>query len=327
MRTLLSRYALSISVAAGLLAGCGSAQPPLAAPAVVPRSHAIATRTDRSGSWMAPDAASQDLLYVSNTNDVTVYSYPRGRLEGKLKHFYIAEGQCVDQNGDVFIANYGGGGIYEYAHGGTKPIRKLTGAVGPFDCSIDPTTGNLAATDASSSHGGVAIFKNSRGAPTYYTNPAFHYYDSCGYDAAGNLFVDGMDKYSQFIFAELPKSSSQLKVVALNQYIGSPAAVRWDGKYVAIGDSSTPVIYQFVISGSSATRVGTTRLGGSAQYISHFFIQGGTLITPNFPKKGGQYVILFFKYPAGGKVTKEIKKEVSGTTGASVSLAQRLKER
>jgi hypothetical protein len=317
----LGRYALC-SCAAALLAGCGGSQPLIGAPGAMPQSSAIATHAERVGSWMLPEAASQDLLYVSNIDYVTEYSYPQGILEGKLKHFYFAEGQCVDQNGDVFIANYGDGGVDEYAHAGTKRIRTLS-AVGPFDCSIDPTTGNLAATQTGPSHGGIAIFKNARGTPTYYTNSSFWEYDSCSYDAAGNLFVDGMNKYAKFIFAELPKGSSQLKVIALNQYIGSPAAVRWDGKYVAIGDSSTPVIYQFVISGSSGTRVGATRLGGSAQYISHFFIEGGTLITPNFPKQGGQYVILFFKYPAGGNVTKEIRKDVSGTTGTSVSLAPR----
>jgi hypothetical protein len=56
---------------------------------------------------MSPGAASQDLLYVSDIRTVTVYSYPAGKLEGILKHFYIATGMCVDRKGDVFVADTG----------------------------------------------------------------------------------------------------------------------------------------------------------------------------------------------------------------------------
>lgn len=132
---------------------------------------------------MAPDAQANDLLYVRNVWDVTVYSYPQGQLEGKLKGFYSTSGECVGPNGDVFIVNDGTGKIFEYAHGGKQPLKILE----------SPT---------------VAIYKNARGKPTTYTDSKFqeHYY--CAYE--GNLFVDGQDRGSNFEFAELPKGGQRV---------------------------------------------------------------------------------------------------------------------
>src|SRR5579871_4708173 len=114
------RYALSSCVAVATLAGCGGSQLPIGAPGTMPQSHAIARRAERGGSWMLRDATSQALLYVSDNRTVTVYSYPRGRLEGTLRGFYISSGECVDPKGHVFITNFGTSQIFEYAHGATK---------------------------------------------------------------------------------------------------------------------------------------------------------------------------------------------------------------
>jgi hypothetical protein len=54
---------------------------------------------------MLPEAATEDLLYVSNLQNVAVYSYPEGKRVGTLKGFYRPFGECVNSTGDVFIAN------------------------------------------------------------------------------------------------------------------------------------------------------------------------------------------------------------------------------
>jgi hypothetical protein len=79
----------------------------------------------RGASWTMPEAKTEDLLYISNAYTVTVYSYPKGKLVGTLRHFLRPLGECSDQTGDVFIAN-GAGQIFEYAHGGKKPFATLT---------------------------------------------------------------------------------------------------------------------------------------------------------------------------------------------------------
>jgi hypothetical protein len=319
-----SRYALSSCVAAAMLAGCGGSQPPIATPGAMQQT---AERAEPDSSWMATDAASQDLLYVSDIRWVDVYSYPEGKLEGVLRHFYIAQGMCVDQKGNVFITDEGYNKVYEYAHGGTKRLRVLEGSGGPEGCSIDPTTGNLATSGID--HGDVAIYKGARGGPTIYKNSSFSEYFWCGYDDKGNLFVDGQGPTNAFEFAELPKGSSRLKSITLNQSMGFPGGVQWDGKHVAVGSyypppSGRPLIYQFAISGSAGTKVGTTHLGGlgSVDDVKQFWIQGGTVVAANGGAGDGKHgAAVFYQYPAGGKPIKRITKGLVSTQSTAISLA------
>ena len=325
------RYALSICAAAAFLAGCGVSQPPIGQPGAMPLTSAqqsqSAQRYDRGGSWMASDAASQDLLYVSSHSWVSVYTYPQGHLVGKLGGFDLASGQCVDSSSDVYVTDYATGRIYEFPHGGRKRFRTLFMA-GANSCSIDPTTGNLAV--ASLGGTGVWIFKNGK-LVAKYKNSQFYSYYGCAYDAKGNLFADGMTGpgTGTFIFVELPKGGHQLKVVHLNQYIGWPGALQWDGKHLALGDQVTPAIYQFSVRGREGTKVGTTPLGSHAIDTLQFWIQGQTVITSTacgricgHSKRGS--AVMFFNYPAGGDATKIIVNGLLGEPGGdSVSLAPR----
>lgn len=325
----LSRHALGIYVAVAILAGCGGSQPPIGAPGAMPqsavqpgvsaqRNAAIGAPRDDGESWMAPSAATQDLLYVSDLDELVVYSYPQGALEGNLRVYAFT--LCVDSKGDVYDAS---GDVYEYKHGGTRRIKTLYpgDAIG---CAVDPTTGNLAATDLegpSGPPGNVAIYTNASGKPKYYSAPGFLNYYFCGYDNKGNLFIDGLSQpgTGHFIFAELPKGARKFKDVTLNQYIGWPGGVQWDGKHVAVGDQIVSKIYRFAISGGQGTLVGTTRLGG-ATLVPQAWIQGSKIIAPNsISGKPGQ--IRIYNYPAGGKPVKTIKKGVQSPYGATVSLA------
>jgi hypothetical protein len=246
-------------------------------------------------------------------------------LEGTLRGFYRAEGTCVDQNGDVFISNLGTGNIFEYAHGGKKPIRILSSPSGdPIGCAVDTTTGDLAVSSLGiGSNGSVAIYKNARGKPTLYQDPVFQKYYFCGYDGKGDLFVDGQSSSNVFEFAELAKGSSALKTITLGQSIGWPGAVQWDGQYVAVGDENAHVIYQFGINGSGGEKKGSTPLRSHALYIHQFWIQGHTVIVPNayFESSKALSDVLFYRYPIGGKSVQKITKGQHFPDGAVVSLA------
>jgi len=269
---------------------------------------------------MAPGAAEQDLLYVTDVRAVTVYLYPEGKLEGTLKGFYIAYGACVGKRGDIFIVDGGYFKIFEYAHGGTKRIATLNSSTAdPNGCAIDPTTGNLAVASLGfGSDGSIEVYKNARGTPTLYRDSAFQEYWLCGYDNKGNLFVDGQDYENNFVFAELPRGSNTLKTLTLNQSIGWPGGVQWDGKYVAVGDQNSPVIYQFSIKGSHGTKRGTTTMASGARFVDQYFIDGQTLIAPN-QLGGSTSDVLFYKYPTGGDATKIITKDVRAAHGVVVS--------
>lgn len=281
---------------------------------------------------MAPDAKSQDLLYVADFSEVTVYSYPQGKLEGALKGFDSAVGECVDKEGNVFVTNQRPARIFEYAHGQRKRIATLKVPVGrggpglPVGCSIDPTTGDLAVTGFSTE---VKIFKNARGKPSLFNDPNFYFLQYCGYDDKGNLFIAGWrTSKGKPGFAELAKSSKKVTNITLNASIYRDAGVQWDGKHVAVfgyyPNSSTgqPVIYRFAISGDQGTQVGMTTLGSPAYLIFQFFIVGGTIIAPNwYGQTDGSYNVLFYNYPAGGPPVTTLTNSVYSPRGVVLSAA------
>jgi hypothetical protein len=277
---------------------------------------------------VAPQA-NGDLLYVSDqgTNAVYVYSYPQGTLQQTLTGFKEPAGECSDTGGDVFISNAFAHNVLEYAHGGTSPVRTLNDSGEfPSGCSVDPVTGNLAVTNYCSGSstkctgpGSVFIYLGAKGTPKKYTDAAISNFDFCGYDNKGNLFIDGTLN-NVFAFAELRAGRSSITSVTLNQSIGKPGNVQWDGSHIAVGDDTTgttSTIYQFAISGRSGTKVGTTSLNG-ATGLGQYWIQGAKVIGPNSggSRKG---TVGFWNYPAGGSPTKTIT-GLGRPLGATVSV-------
>jgi len=341
-------YALGVSLAIAIFAGCssGGSQSQLgpsgpiqnAAPGlnaqplgslstlVTPTGVAKAMHPDHSRSWMAPDAKRKDLLYISDqgTNDVYVYSYPRGKLKGTLTGFDLPQGLCVDKKGDVWITNFASSEIVEYAHGGTSPINTLTLSGQQLaGCSVDQSTGDLAVSSlltTGSEAGSVWIYPNGSGTPITYSVPNMFYVYFLGYDIHGNLFVDGSSSSAVFQFAELLKGSGGFTDITLNQTFQIPGGVQWHGTNVAVGDQSASngyaVIYQFTISGSTGTEVGTTPLTASPRG-GQFWIHGKRVVTPDNGGKNTQ----FYHYPAGGTPTKTLTGQDT-PAGSTVSTAK-----
>ena len=97
--------ALSVSIAAVLLTGCGGSQLPSGATSSPLQRIASPDRLSRAGSWMKSEAKRGDLLYISDqgTRHIDVFSYPRGKLVGKLYGFVAPAGECVDGAGYVSL--------------------------------------------------------------------------------------------------------------------------------------------------------------------------------------------------------------------------------
>ena len=214
-------------------------------------------RPDYGRSWIAPNVKKGDLLYVSDagTEDVYVFSYPTGRLKGKLVGFSQPQGLCADVAGNVFIANAGASEIIEYAHAGTSPIATLSDATRhPIGCSVDATTGNLA---VSNFEGSVSIFKSARGKPkTYIAHNIILTGYFCSYDDEGNLYFDGSNDVD-FALVELPKGHNRFTTITLNRIIYFPGGVQWDGKYLAVGEQGSgygSTIYDVQITKSGAAK-------------------------------------------------------------------------
>lgn len=261
---------------------------------------------DARRSWMAPDAKKSDLLYISDlaTGDVYAFSYPKGTLEGTITGLPEPQGLCVDKKGDVFVTTFAAEEIFEYAHGGTTAINTLTNSGEYMEgCSVDKTTGDLAAINFEPSGGGggggVSIFANASGSPTVLTDSNLYLGYQLGYDDKGNLFLDGVDSSRNFEFAELPKGSSGFTEISLGVTINTPGGVQWDGKYVAVGDAKGGEIYQ--TDGAGGKVEGTTTLTDS-NGVFQFWIDGKRVVGANDYSANAMY----WKYPAGGDPTKTL---------------------
>lgn len=308
--------ALTALVAAALCAGC-SMPDNSTSPLTLGGSNALR----RAGSWMASDAGKRALLYVSDyQNDaVFVFSFPDGELKGTLSAFAGPFGECTDRAGNVFITNAKPPEILEFAHGGTSPIATIKDSGQyPYACSVDPTTGNLAVTNEyarNSSPGSVAIYANARGTPRLYRDSNFYYMFFCGYDNAGNLFVDGQPAPSGgFAFAELPRGHARFRNVSLNTGIGFPGGVQWDGKYIAVGDQINSAIDRFTIVGKTGIEAGSTHLNESKQIVQ-FWKQGAYVVGPD----AIYFRVGIWSYPAGGDPIKFLSNNFGLPVAATVS--------
>jgi hypothetical protein len=268
-------------------------------------------RQSHGHSWMSPDKKKKALLYVSDYDEsvLDVYSYPKLKMVGQVTGLSNPDGVCNDKKGNIWVDNNTGQSLAEYKHGGTSPIATLSDPNNyPVGCSVDPTTGDLAASNIftfSGGQGSVAVWKNASGSPTLYTDPDFIYVYFCGYDNKGNLFIDGVNSGFGFEFAELAKGSSSLKTIALSGgTITFPGNIRWDGKNVAVGDQEyggqdTSAIDQ--TNGGGGQITGVTVESGSEDIVG-FTIDKKVDIGPD----AGLAQVEFYKYPAGGSATKTL---------------------
>jgi hypothetical protein len=308
----MNRRFFATFVCAGAMSLCACSSGGSGAPGALSQIPAYA---GQAASWMARGAASQNLLYVSDigTNSVDIYPYPSGKLVGKLTGFGSVAGLCADKSGDVFVVDEAGP-VDVYAHGGTSPIRKLTTSGAPEGCAIDPTTGDLALTNLSSYlYGTIAIYPKAMGRPKAYKDDNVDSTFFCGYDNAGNLFVDGWNRSANPILLELAKKGKSLGMFDLNPNDKNPGGVQWDGKYVAVGNKGGGVIYRIDSTGKTAQTI-TLKDGLN---VEQFWLDGSTLIGPNFQGDGP---VAYWHYPAGGSPTRKIIgfSEPFGATVSSV---------
>ena len=291
-----------------LVAGCSQGASP-----TVPLAAHASTR-----GWMQPQAKQTELLYLSDveSNDVAVYSYPKGRLVGNLTSLGQPRAECADSQGNVWIADVAAASIVEFAHGATAPTVALSTPGSPGGCSISPRNGDLAVAGGLNGTVVGVFHRSNRNRwrdANLYTVATMSAGYFCAYDSQGNLFVDGVDGNGNFALAELPHKATALQSVTVNQTINKPGGMAWDGTYLTVGDAgvSPSVVYQLSVSGSTASSVGTTTLNGTTS-VRQFWIDGARLIGPDYDAPVG-----FWKYPAGGSPTKTLS-NVHGY-GAAVS--------
>jgi DNA-binding beta-propeller fold protein YncE len=285
------------------------------------------TDNRRAGSWMLPAAKSDKLVYVSDGGNGTVYvlSYSTHKLVGTLTGFHGPAGECVDEHGDVFITDFSGRDIVEYAHGGTSPIATLVDSNGPAGCSIDPSTGNLAVNNGG---GSVEVYAQASGTPTTYSFSSSVDFHFCTFDKAGNLFVSGQQRYD-FLIVELAKGSSKLKSLKLDG-ISTAGSLQWYGHFLTVAMTanrqSLAKIARVQIAGGVAKAVSVINLQNQLEPEgTQFWIEGGHIIGATAsPRIYSLELLDEWPYPGGGRRVGEFRmpgNEYSLPYGVAVSAA------
>lgn len=233
-----------------------------------------------------------------------IFDYPKSVAQ--VGSIYGAGGQgCTNAlygYGKKILWNPGRRGYFidEYSVSGTL-LRSLTlDYTYTSSCAMN-TSGDLAVgilLGNSYSRGGqVVIFKNATGSGKLYNTPLEkEYFD--GYDANGNLFADGFSASYAFALVELPKGSSKFVTIKTTNSPEFPGSVQWDGTYVTVFDQITNQLYQYTVSGTTATLKNTVQLSGSSDCAQTWIVKG-LLYCGDAGNNDGEV----FKYPAGGSPT------------------------
>lgn len=296
--------ALCVSAIATFLPACGASQNATTLPQGLQARKGLA-----SGG---------DLLYAVGGNvrtpKIHVYTFPAFQQISRLGNA-ASGGLCSDSSGNIFMPKYQA--IDEYAHGGKHPIKTLKD---PYyvtnDCSVDPTSGNLAIANLrrQSGPGNIVIYDKAQGSPIAHSDPQIYRYWSCGYDGTGNLFVLGLTAQNDYQFAELPKGGDTFTNITVNNIGFDFSSVRWDGQYIVLKGSQAQ-LYRIQVSGSTATVVGKTTLWDiGRQGITDFWIQGDVVAATGWN-------VGLWHYPKGRKPFQLSSTRAHNFTGVTVSVA------
>jgi len=280
-----------------------------------------------NGVMLPATSSNQDLLYVVHVEGrgvrrrevVSIVTFPQGSPVATISNLYEPNGICSDGSGNVWVVAYRSSwNVYEFAHGGTKPIAEIPmpkRAVGG-SCAVDPTTGNLAVEDRDSAiKGMIDVWPGARsGKPTVYRVPFEPV--ALTYDDQGNLFSDGIiGSTALFVFGELAAGHSRFKVIQLHEPTGVPGGLQFDGQYVAVetgGIGGKPRIYVLSVSSSGVQVVDTLRFG--TMYFEAWFCIEGDLLGGMATQHGNR--VDLWPYPSGGHPTQTLERfdQIRGMT-------------
>jgi hypothetical protein len=297
-----SRLICAAIISGVLLIGCATNSTDTPAPS------SAASSMHRTGSWMLPEAATDNLMYISDPGSgaIMVYTYPRAgyKFVGVINSPIQPLGECVDAKQNVWTTgniDFQSYVLYQYAHGTTSPSAVLQDPVGtPIACAVDHANGNLAVAsiNADGSNLPLAVYKNGSGKPNQFEYQ-YLYPEFLTYDNKGDLFaVGGRPNDGAVSLVELPRGGKNLVPIQISQHFKATGGIAWDGKYLAMADAGAATIYRFQISGSAATEVGSVAVPG-AQTIDQLTIDGNRALVPSHPSQGAGFLNIY-RYPAGG---------------------------
>jgi hypothetical protein len=310
----LANYAVGVTVAAALLAGCSTGGNSGLNPTMSPQGRGPGGTLSYNGHLISsavmpqvrpiqipaqPDKKKKKkgaIEYISNfySSAILQFNYPKSNASvGTIGGATDPQGMCtMNGKGTWWVVSSGSDQVLEFKAGGTTPIATLSVTAGePAGCSVN-SKGDVAVSILGA--GDVVVFAGGKGSGTTITDGlASSYY--IGYDNAGNLFVDGKNSGSAFALAEMKAGGKTFSAITVSNSVEFPGNVQWDGTYLAVSDQEAAAIYQYTVKGSTATLKGTTSLSGTSDCVQTW-IAGKIVYCPD----AGNENATVFKYPAGG---------------------------
>jgi sugar lactone lactonase YvrE len=268
-------------------------------------------------------------IFVSDAvnNVVNIYN-PKGKLLATLTGFSEPQGLATDAKGNLYVADTANSRIQIYASPYTKTPKSLADAgqypagVAVFNNGAVVAVTNIIST--SDGAGSVTIYKKGKQGPTI-SNASFAkvYFD--GFDAKGNLYIDGSNSDGGVEVGEIAKATTTGKKIAVlttKNSIAFPGgvAVTTAGK-IAIDDQDAAAVYTYnaPVKGSLGNPTKTTDLTGSTDAVTFAFNSNDKDL---WTADAGNANSAEYAYPKGGAAVTTISVTGGEPIGVAITPAQ-----
>jgi NHL repeat len=317
---LLAACCVSAAVAADSRKPTSVARPDVVAPGRI-TTHAF---VDSDGM----QAASVKVIVSDAVNNVVNVYNPAGKQLAQLTGFIEPQGLATDAKGNLYVADTVNSRIQVYAAGFKKAPKTLSDP-GQYPAGVAVmNNGQFVAVtniiDVNGGPGSVTLFKKGKAGKAI-LNSTFARVYFCGFDAKGNLYIDGSDVNGSTVvgrIANLTTGGKTIKVLKTGNTISFPGgvAVTTAGK-IAIDDQSGAAIFTYNApkNGSLGNPVKTTGLTGVSDTVTFAFMANDKDL---WTADAGNEASYEFKYPAGGSALHTISVPGGQPIGVAVVPAQ-----
>jgi sugar lactone lactonase YvrE len=290
------------------------------------RAAAAAARGAFTGRPLDLASGNSRALAVSDSsNNVVDIFDAAGKQTAQLTGFNEPQGLAGDAKGNLYVANTLDNNIYIYKKFQGAPTILFDAAQYPAGVAVD-AHGNLGVTNittAASGPGSVTFYDAGGKQGSTLTAKAFLYVYFGGFDASGNLYIDGLSASQQVVVGEVVGGASGKSITVLTtgnklQYPGG-VNVATSGN-ICIDDQGALAVYCYAPpkNGSLGKPVSTTHVPAAGDPVTFAFT---TKETAFYTADAGQSSAKEFAFPAGGAPLKTIPVRNSSPIGVALNPA------
>jgi len=269
--------------------------------------------------------ATSTKIFVSDVVDNVVNIYnTSGKQLAQLTGFSEPQGLATDAKGNLYVADTLNSRIQIYAPPYTKKPKTLSDP-GQYPCGVSVLNNGefVAVTNIISTSygaGSVTIYKKNKAGKAI-SSSSFAKVYFAGFDANGDLYIDGSNSSGDVVVGEIAKATTTgKKIVTLTtrNLIEFPGGIEVTIKgKIAIDDQEAASVYTYNApkKGSLGSPVNTTALTGSGDPVTFAFTSTNKDL---WTADALNVELLEFAYPKGGSALKTIP--VMGVEPAGVAV-------